>query len=183
MWPIAMGWHLQFSFMCLFLKNYSLSQSLLNLICIMFTVTETYFMDFTTLGPRDLLFWFSSHSPHTFGDVTITDDGPQILTYARHSRTLSNEGSLACQTYCDTGHPFIMVITEGPWYSNKLQSAWQWSCHYLFLRPRSVDVATRDRTQVFCMRGERSTTEPPRMHYFLFQVAHGNFFINLSTEH
>ena len=108
------------------------SQSLLNLICITFTVTETYFIDFMTLGPRDLLFWFSSHSLHTFGDITITDEGFQILTYVRHSRTLSNKGSLACQTYCDSGYPFIMVIPEDPWYSHQLQSAWQWSVHYLF---------------------------------------------------
>ena len=33
----------------------------------------------------------------------------EILTSARH---LSCEGSLACFTYCDTGHPFIMVISS-----------------------------------------------------------------------
>ena len=38
--------------------------------------------------------------------------GLQILTYARHSWPLSSESSLACHTYCDTGHPFIMVIYE-----------------------------------------------------------------------
>ena len=27
---------------------------------------------------------------------------------------LSNEGSVACHTYCDTGQPFIMVISEDP---------------------------------------------------------------------
>ena len=36
----------------------------------------------------------------------------KILIYARHSWPLSSEGSLACHTYCDTGHPFIMVISE-----------------------------------------------------------------------
>ena len=35
-----------------------------------------------------------------------------FLTYARHSWPLSSEGSLACHTYCDTGHPLIMVISE-----------------------------------------------------------------------
>ena len=39
----------------------------------------------------------------------------QILTFARHSWPLSSEGSLECHTYCDTGHPFIMVISEDPW--------------------------------------------------------------------
>ena len=50
----------------------------------------------------------------SYGDVTITDEGLQILTYARHLWPLSSEGSLACHTYCETGHPFIMVIDEDP---------------------------------------------------------------------
>ena len=33
---------------------------------------------------------------------------------ARHLWPLSSEGSIACHTYCDTGHPFIMVISEDP---------------------------------------------------------------------
>ena len=36
---------------------------------------------------------------------------------------MSVEGSLACHIYCDTGQPFIMVISE---------DCWHWSCHYLF---------------------------------------------------
>ena len=57
-----------------------------------------------------------SHSRifHSFGDVIITGEGLQILTFARHSWPLSSEGSLACHTYCDTGHPFIMVISKDP---------------------------------------------------------------------
>ena len=31
---------------------------------------------------------------------------------------LSSEGSLACHTFCDTGHPFIMVISVDPCHSN-----------------------------------------------------------------
>ena len=82
----------------------------------------------------------SSHSRifHSYGDVTITGEGLQILTYARHLWPLSSEGSLACHTYCDTGHPFIMVISEDLWHSHLLPSVYQWSCHYLFLRLRSV---------------------------------------------
>ena len=37
------------------------------------------------------------------------------LTYARHSWPLSSEGSLACHTYYDKGHPFTMVISEHPY--------------------------------------------------------------------
>ena len=87
-----------------------------------------------------LVVWsLSSHSRifHSYGDVTIAGEGLQILTYARHSWPLSSEGSLMCHTHCDTGLPFIMVISEDPWHLHLLPSIWQWSCHYLFLRLRS----------------------------------------------
>ena len=35
----------------------------------------------------------------------LLGEGLHILTFARHSRFWSSEGSLACLTYCDTGHP------------------------------------------------------------------------------
>ena len=40
---------------------------------------------------------------------------------------------LTCHTHCDTGHPFMMVIPKDPWHLHLLPTAWQWSCHYLFL--------------------------------------------------
>ena len=55
---------------------------------------------------------------HWFGNVTITGEGLQILTTDRHSLSLSSEGSLACHTYCDTRHSFIMVISEDSLHSN-----------------------------------------------------------------
>ena len=59
---------------------------------------------------------FSSNSKifHSHGNVTIAGEGLQILTCARHSWSLSSEGSLPCHIYCDTGQPFIMVISEDP---------------------------------------------------------------------
>ena len=45
---------------------------------------------------------------------TITGEGLQILTYARHSWTLASEGSLSCHTCYDTGYPFNMVISKDP---------------------------------------------------------------------
>ena len=48
-----------------------------------------------------------------------------------------SEGSLECHTYCDTGHPFIMVISEDLWHSHLLPSVQQCRCHYLFLRLRA----------------------------------------------
>ena len=66
----------------------------------------------------------TSHSRifHSYGDVTIAGEGLQILTYARHSWPLSSEDSLACHIYCDTDHPFLMVITEDSWHSHLLPS-------------------------------------------------------------
>ena len=81
------------------------------------------------LTPNYVLFvWsLSSHSRsfHSYGVVTIANEGLQILTYARHSWPLSSECSLKCHTFCDTGLPFKMVISENPWHSNMLPSVWQ----------------------------------------------------------
>ena len=54
---------------------------------------------------------FSSHLRifHTYGDVTISGEGMQILTYARHLWPLSSEGSLACHTYCDSCYPYLLL--------------------------------------------------------------------------
>ena len=93
-----------------------------------------------------LFVWgLSSHSRifHSYGDVTVAGEGLQILTYARHSWPLSSEISLACNTYCDTGHPFIMIISEDPWHLHLLPSVQQLNCHYLFLRLRSVATGIR----------------------------------------
>ena len=56
-----------------------------------------------------LEFYVHARIFHSYGNVTITGEGLQILIYARHIRLLSSEGSLACHTYC--GHPFIIVIS------------------------------------------------------------------------
>ena len=55
------------------------------------------------------------------------------MTYARHSWQLSSEGSLACLTYCDTGHPYIMVISDDrPVTHTPIGEVWQQSCHFFF---------------------------------------------------
>ena len=58
---------------------------------------------------------------YSYGDV-IAGEGLQTLTYARHSWPLSSEGSLAYHIYCDTGYPFIMVISEDQRHSHLLPS-------------------------------------------------------------
>ena len=54
---------------------------------------------------------FSSHSRifHSYRDITMAGEGLQILTCAQHSWPLSSKGSLACHTYWDTWHPFLMI--------------------------------------------------------------------------
>ena len=82
-----------------------------------------------------LLVWgFSFHSRivHSYVDITITSDGLQILTYARHLRPMSSEGSLACHTHCDKGHPFIWSYPRTRDTCTLMPRVWQWSCHYMF---------------------------------------------------
>ena len=58
-------------------------------------------------------------------------EGLHILSYARHSWPLNSGGSLACHTYCDTGRPFIMVISNDSWHSHLLPSVMHLSCNCL----------------------------------------------------
>ena len=104
-----------------------------------------------------LFIWgLSSHLRifHSYGDVTNSGEGLHILSYARHSWPLSSEGSVACHTHCDTGHPFIMVISEDPWHSHLLPNVWQWSCHCLFLPLRYV-AARIQTSNIPRLRGQR----------------------------
>ena len=96
------------------------------------------------MDARFSFFIFLCLSSQSYGDVSIAGEGLQILTYARHSWPLSSEGSLTCHTHCDTGLPFILVISEDPWQSHLLPSVWQCSYHYLFLRVRSVAIGDPD---------------------------------------
>ena len=104
---------------------------------------NTLFMTFEQL--RLFVCGFSSDSRifHSYGDVNITGEWLQILTHARYLWPFSSEGSLTCHTYCDTGHPSIMVISEDPWHSHLLPSGRQCSCHFLFLRLMSVGAGIR----------------------------------------
>ena len=83
---------------------------------------------------------------YSYGDVTIAGEGLQIFTYARHSWPLSSEGSLVCHTFCDIGHPLL--------WSSPRNCDTQCSCHFLFLRLRSVAAGIR--TPNLRLRGVRS---------------------------
>ena len=60
--------------------------------------------------------------------------------------------AIALNGFCNEPHllwnglTVIMVISEDPWHKHLFPSVWQWSCHYLFLRLRSV--ATGDRSPI-----------------------------------
>ena len=82
---------------------------------------------------------------HSYGDVTITDEGLQILTNARRSWPLSSEGALAYHTYCDTGHSFIMVTPrtrDTHIYCRAFSSGAVTTCFYV-VRLRSVVAGIR----------------------------------------
>ena len=95
----------------------------LGVLSFLFYNTYMYVCMFVCL----FVFYFPLENFHSYGDVTITGEGLQILTHARHLWPLSSEGSLAWHTYWDTGHLFLMVI-----------SVLQLSCQHLFLRLRTV---------------------------------------------
>ena len=130
-------------------------------VCIMFTLLQTLWIIFC------LFVCFLSHSRIFY--LTITVKGLQILTNARNSWPLSSEGSLACHTYCDTGYPCIMVISEDPRHSHihLLLSIWQWSCHYLFLQLGSVAAGIRTTILTLARRTFLPTAPPPRHYYGL----------------
>ena len=94
-----------------------MKQSVNSCFCFCFVLSSLVLCVFIFFVFFVLEFWsFSSHSRifHSFRDVTIAGEGLQNFTYARHSWPLSSEGSLACHTYYDTGHPFMKVISEDP---------------------------------------------------------------------
>ena len=74
--------------------------------CMMAFVCLVFFVPLVNFS----LIW----SRHSYGDITITGEWLQILTFTQHLWPLSSEGSLACHTYWDTRLPLIMVISEDP---------------------------------------------------------------------
>ena len=90
------------------------------------------------------------------------------LCLALMSWPLRSEGSLTCHTYCDTGHSFIMVISEEPWHSHILPSVWQWNVttcfYYLGLSRLGFEHPT------FRKRGKRSSPLHHRRGYLLYNT-------------
>ena len=90
-------------------------------------------------------FWGVPQQNKYFQITTYGGGDPSLIrysskTYARHPLSLSSEeDSLTGHIYCETGHPFLLVISEDPWHSH-LPSAWQWYCHYLLFRLRSASA-------------------------------------------
>ena len=71
--------------------------------------------------------------------------------WPRHIWPLSSDGSLACHTYCDKGHPFIMVISDtNTWYRAFCRGAVITGFNDLGLSRLGFKLPT------FCMRYRRS---------------------------
>ena len=112
------------------------------------------FLELICLFVRQSVWGFSSQSKtfHSLGEVHLTGERLQILTYARHSWPLSSEGFSVCHTYCDAGHTFILVISNNTCHSHLLPSVLKWSCHYLF--ERLTPVTTGIRTPYIPLSGQ-----------------------------
>ena len=115
---------------------------------------------------------FTSHSKffHSYEDVTNTNEGLQILTYTWHSWLMNSEGSLACHTYFDISHPFIIVISEDLWHSHLLSSAWHRGCHCPFQQFRSV--ATGDRTRPIACEANAIPLSHPKSQVYILRQDH-----------
>ena len=74
-----------------------------------------------------------SYPIHSYEDVTITGEELKILKYAFELWPFSSEGPSVWHTYCDTGHLFMIVISDDPWHSHLLLNVLQSRYHYLFL--------------------------------------------------
>ena len=90
--------------------------------------------------------WFFVPLENFFTHIKTSPLQVKGCKFPRHLWPLSSEGSLACHIYCDTGHPFIMVISEELWHWQLLPSAWRWSCHYMYLFLGLLSVAAGIRT-------------------------------------
>ena len=103
---------------------------------------------------------------YSYGDVTFTNEGLQILTYPRHSWPLSSEGSLACHTYCDMGHPFIIVISENQWHSHLCRAFSSGTVTFCFYDLGLLWLGFEHPT--FHLRNQRSKPLRPRLGHWKY---------------
>ena len=94
---------------------------------------------------------------HSYGDVTITGEGLLFSIFTRPLMT--SEGCFMCHIYCDTGQPFIMVISDRGLVTLTAVA-----------KPLALKLSlpvwkTGDRTPISRVRGKGSTTMPPQRSY------------------
>ena len=92
-----------------------------------------------------LVFYILLKNSHSYGNVTITGEGQQILTYTRHKWPLSSKGGT------------IVYIGNLPGLMTLATSAKRLAVE---LSLPTLTVSTGNRTPIFRMRGIRSTTTP-----------------------
>ena len=78
---------------------------------------------------------------NSYVDITITGERMQILTFNRHSQSLSSGGKFFVislpHTLCK-GTSVDMVISEDSWNSHLLSSGLLWNFHHLYKQFRNV---------------------------------------------
>ena len=60
------------------------------------------------------------------------------------------------------GTSVLMAISKDPWHSHLLPSVWQWNCHYLFLRLRSVAAGNLTQNLPLARRTLQPIARPQR---------------------
>ena len=94
------------------------------------------------------------------------------MNFAPHSWPLSSEGSLACHTFCDTGHPFTIVISETRdthTYWRAFSSGAVTTCFYDFKHPifRLLDQRSIQRRH---RRGQLALNSSLLLHVFALHI-------------
>ena len=112
---------------------------------------------------------------HLFETSTIPVKGCRFWTVLG-ILAINREGSLACHTNCDMGHPFIIIVSEDPWHQHLLPSVYKWRCNYLFKQLRSVVAGIRTHNLPLAGQTLLPTAPPlrPQWLWMLREIHHKN---------
>ena len=66
--------------------------------------------------------------------------------------------------YCDTGHPFVKIISDNPWQSHMLPKILQWSCYCFYEYPgrdsNTKPCACEANALTYCIAATTLTIRP-----------------------
>ena len=139
--------------------------------------SEGPYIKYISKGFAWLFVWFKFFIPIENFSFVWRSQGLQFLTNTQYSWPLSIEGFLMCHTYCDTGHPFIMVILEDLWHSHLCCPAFGNGAVNTCLTSK-VGRGLNSRSQPsVCEANALSDTPPPRFSLEMLLVQHTYFIV------